>query len=54
MGGAYHGHTASLIPLSPYKFWGQGGQGKEAHVHVLPCPDTYRSAAVLACLPGLV
>ena len=28
--------------LSPYKFWGQGGAGKPANVHVLPCPDPFR------------
>ncbi|KAG2451934.1 hypothetical protein HYH02_003708 [Chlamydomonas schloesseri] len=42
MGGAYHGHLTSLIPLSPYKFWGRGGGGKPPHVHVVPCPDPYR------------
>ena len=44
MAGAYHGHTSVLIPLSPYKFWGPGGQGKAPHVHVIPCPDPYRLA----------
>lgn len=42
MGGAYHGHLTSLIPLSPYKFWGRGGAGRPPHVHVVPCPDPYR------------
>eukprot|EP00877_Chromochloris_zofingiensis_P010667 jgi/Chrzof1/5854/Cz16g18070.t1 len=42
MGGAYHGHLTSLIPLSSYKFWGPGGGGKEPWVHVMPCPDPYR------------
>eukprot|EP00879_Flechtneria_rotunda_P033402 GHRR01036990.1.p1 GENE.GHRR01036990.1~~GHRR01036990.1.p1 ORF type:complete len:355 (+),score=144.18 GHRR01036990.1:301-1365(+) len=42
MAGAYHGHLSSLIPLSPYKFWGPGGAGKEPWVHVIPCPDVYR------------
>ena len=42
MDGAYHGHVSSVIDLSPYKFLGAGGTGKPAHVHVLPCPDTYR------------
>lgn len=66
MAGAYHGHLSSLIPLSPYKFWGPGGSGREPWVHVLPLPDTYRCerasepparccpavhAAMLACLP---
>ena len=39
---AYHGHTSSLIDVSPYKFNSQGGQGKPEHVHVLPSPDGYR------------
>ena len=42
MGGAYHGHTRSLIDLSPLKYDGPGGQGQQLHVHVLPCPDPYR------------
>ncbi|GIL48167.1 hypothetical protein Vafri_4859 [Volvox africanus] len=42
MGGAYHGHTSALIQVSPYKFWGQGGTGRQPHVHVVPCPDPYR------------
>ena len=42
MEGAYHGHVSSLIDLSPFKFNGQGGGGQPPHVHVLPCPDTYR------------
>lgn len=42
LSGAYHGHLSSLIPLSPYKFWGPGGGGKPDWVHVIPCPDTYR------------
>ncbi len=41
---AYHGHTASLIEISPYKFSRSGGDGKPPHVHVLPCPDGYRGA----------
>lgn len=42
MAGAYHGHLSSLIPLSPYKFWGCGGGAKPDWVHVMPCPDAYR------------
>lgn len=42
MAGAYHGHLQALIEMSPYKFWGTGGQGRPVHVHVLPCPDAYR------------
>lgn len=42
MGGAYHGHLTTTMAISPYKFWGRGGAGKEPWVHVLPCPDPYR------------
>jgi 4-aminobutyrate aminotransferase-like enzyme len=41
--GAYHGHTARLIAISPYKFMGRGGTGRaEPWVHVAPMPDGYR------------
>ncbi|BDA49941.1 Ethanolamine-phosphate phospho-lyase [Coccomyxa sp. Obi] len=43
MGGAYHGHTKAVIDLSPYKYEGPGGQGRQPYVHVLPCPDPYRN-----------
>ncbi len=39
---AYHGHTNSLIDLSPYKFKGKGGLGKKDYVHVLDMPDPLR------------
>ena len=39
---AYHGHTSSLIDVSPYKFQGPGGSGKKPWVHVAPLPDVYR------------
>lgn len=39
---AYHGHTTSLIDLSPYKHDGPGGEGVPAWVHIAPLPDTYR------------
>jgi 4-aminobutyrate aminotransferase-like enzyme/Ser/Thr protein kinase RdoA (MazF antagonist) len=39
---AYHGHTSSLIDISPYKFDGPGGRGKKAWVHVAPLADDYR------------
>ena len=39
---AYHGHTNSLIDLSPYKFNGKGGKGKKDYVHVLRMPDGIR------------
>ena len=39
---AYHGNTCTAVAMSPYKFAGPGGAGKEDWVHVAPCPDTYR------------
>ncbi|MCD4720716.1 MAG: aminotransferase class III-fold pyridoxal phosphate-dependent enzyme [Desulfobacula sp.] len=40
---AFHGHTSSMIDISPYKFMGQGGKGEpEPWVHVVPVPDGYR------------
>jgi 4-aminobutyrate aminotransferase-like enzyme len=41
---AYHGHSPSMIELSPYKFNGKGGAGQSAHVGVAAMPDTYRGA----------
>ncbi len=40
--GAYHGHTTTLIDLSPYKHDGPGGSGAPDWVHVAPLPDLYR------------
>jgi len=39
---AYHGNTASLVELSPYKFDGPGGRGPPPHVHKVTLPDPYR------------
>ena len=39
---AYHGHTSSLVDMSPYKHDGPGGQGAPEWVHVAPLPDGYR------------
>ena len=41
---AYHGHTVSVIGLSPYKFEHKsfGGKGQPAWVTKCPAPDTYR------------
>ncbi|RME83176.1 MAG: aminotransferase class III-fold pyridoxal phosphate-dependent enzyme [Caldilineae bacterium] len=39
---AYHGHTTTLIDISPYKFMGPGGRGRRPWVHVAPLPDDYR------------
>jgi 4-aminobutyrate aminotransferase-like enzyme/Ser/Thr protein kinase RdoA (MazF antagonist) len=38
---AYHGHTSTLIDISPYKFNGPGGRGRKPWVHVAPIPDDY-------------
>src|SRR5712692_3916293 len=39
---AYHGHTGTLIDISPYKFDGPGGRGRKPWVHVAPLADDYR------------
>jgi 4-aminobutyrate aminotransferase-like enzyme/Ser/Thr protein kinase RdoA (MazF antagonist) len=39
---AYHGHTNTMIDISPYKFDGPGGQGKKPWVHVAPLADDFR------------
>jgi 4-aminobutyrate aminotransferase-like enzyme/Ser/Thr protein kinase RdoA (MazF antagonist) len=39
---AYHGHTTTLIDISPYKFDGPGGGGAPPWVHVAPIADDYR------------
>jgi len=39
---AYHGHTNTLIDVSPYKFDGPGGSRRKPWVHVAPIADDYR------------
>jgi len=39
---AYHGHTTTLVDVSPYKFDGPGGRGRKPWVHVAPIPDDFR------------
>jgi 4-aminobutyrate aminotransferase-like enzyme/Ser/Thr protein kinase RdoA (MazF antagonist) len=39
---AYHGHTTSLIDISPYKHDGPGGQGAPDWVHSVPLADVFR------------
>ena len=39
---AYHGHTNTLIDISPYKFNGPGGKGRKRWVQVAPLADDYR------------
>ena len=40
--GAYHGNTAALIDISPYKHDGAGGSGTPPHIHKALMPDPYR------------
>ena len=42
MDNAYHGHTNTLIDLSPYKFKGKGGLGQKDFVHIAEMPDGLR------------
>ena len=39
---AYHGHTASVIDISPYKFLGKGGAGVPDYVRVAELPDAFK------------
>jgi len=39
---AYHGHTTTLVDISPFKFNGPGGEGCKPWVHIAPVPDDYR------------
>lgn len=39
---AYHGHTTTLIDISPYKHNGPGGTGAPDWVHEVPIADDYR------------
>lgn len=39
---AYHGHTSTLVELSPYKYNGPGGAGPSDWVHEAPLADVYR------------
>jgi 4-aminobutyrate aminotransferase-like enzyme/Ser/Thr protein kinase RdoA (MazF antagonist) len=41
---AYHGHTTTLIDISPYKAEGPGGNGLPDWVHKAPIPDDYRGS----------
>jgi len=42
--GAYHGHTAATIEVSPYKYDGPGGKGAAEFIHQVPMPDIYRGS----------
>jgi 4-aminobutyrate aminotransferase-like enzyme len=44
MDAAYHGHTTTLVDISPYKHAGPGGEGAPDWVHASPIPDVYRGA----------
>lgn len=42
--GAYHGHSSSLIDMSPYKHDGPGGTGAPDWVHTAKVADTFRGS----------
>ena len=46
MDSAYHGHTTTLIDISPYKHDGPGGTGAPDWVHRSPIPDVYRTRGI--------
>jgi 4-aminobutyrate aminotransferase-like enzyme len=46
MDSAYHGHTTTLIDISPYKHAGPGGHGAPDWVHASPIPDVYRTPGI--------
>lgn len=46
MDAAYHGHTTTMIDISPYKHDGPGGAGAPDWVHCSPIPDVYRARGV--------
>ena len=50
---AYHGHTASVIDISPYKFLGRGGTGTPPHVRVVDLPGTREGVDVATALTSL-
>ncbi len=39
---AYHGTSTLAIEMSPYKFDGRGGSGKQPYIHKAVSPDLYR------------
>ena len=39
---AYHGHSMSVIDISPYKFKNPKGSGQADYIHVLDSPDSYK------------
>jgi len=39
---AYHGHSMSVIDISPYKFKNPKGSGQTDYIHVLDSPDSYK------------
>ncbi|MBL0169491.1 MAG: aminotransferase class III-fold pyridoxal phosphate-dependent enzyme [Gemmatimonadaceae bacterium] len=51
MDSAYHGHTTTLIDISPYKHAGPGGKGAPDWVQTSPIPDVYRNREVVGA-PG--
>ena len=50
---AYHGHTASVVEISPYKFLGRGGQGTPPHVRIVDLPGRPDGVDVESALASL-
>ena len=50
---AYHGHTASVVEISPYKFLGRGGLGTPPHVRIVDLPGQPGGVDVAAALASL-
>jgi 4-aminobutyrate aminotransferase-like enzyme len=48
----YHGNTAKLVEISPYKFNGKGGNGKPDYVHILPLPEHGHAAPTEINVPA--
>jgi len=40
--GAYHGHTGTIVRISPYKYEGKGGFARPDTTHAVPIPCMYR------------
>ena len=53
MAGAYHGHLSSLIPISPYKFWGSGGGARMSMCMSCRC-QTCTGGLLWAMTKGIV
>ena len=51
---AYHGHSMSVIDISPYKFKNTHGSGQADYIHVVESPDVYKGMYVFTIESRLV